>query len=40
MQSETANFRELSEIKADKRFFRLHRPFADAVRTGKISEVV
>jgi hypothetical protein len=27
-------------IKADKQFFRLHRPFHDAVRSGKLSAVI
>jgi hypothetical protein len=27
-------------IKADKHFFRLHRPFHDAVRSGKLSAVI
>jgi hypothetical protein len=40
LQSETADFREISGIEADKRFFRLHKPFHDAVRSGKLSAVV
>jgi hypothetical protein len=29
-----------AEVKGDKRFFRLHKPFHDAVRTGQVSAVV
>jgi hypothetical protein len=32
--------RATAEVKGDKRFFRLHKPFHDAVRTGKVSAVV
>ena len=44
MQSEIADFPGIpggeTEIKADKRFFRLHKPFHDAVRSGKLSAVI
>ena len=43
MRSDIADFRGIrgiSGIKADKHFFRLHRPFHDAVRSGKLSAVI
>lgn len=40
MQSETAVFRGITAIKPEKRFFRLHKQFHDAVRSGKLSAVI
>jgi hypothetical protein len=40
MRSDIADFRGISGIKADKHFFRLHRPFHDAVRSGKLSAII
>ena len=40
MRIDIAHFRGISGIKADKHFFRLHRPFHDAVRSGKQSAII
>jgi hypothetical protein len=39
MHSDIADFRGVTGIKADKHFFRLDRPFNDAVRSKKASAV-
>ena len=36
MHRDIADFRGITGIKADKHFFRLHRAFHDAVRSGKL----
>jgi hypothetical protein len=40
MLSDIADFRGISGIKADKRFFHFHKPLHDAVRSGKKSAIM
>jgi hypothetical protein len=40
MRNAMTDVRATAGVMADKRFFRLHKPFNDAVRTGKVSAVV